>query len=167
MSDYDTSTQSRGPVALPHSNDAGDAGRMPPPPASGPMIEDRTVWLPVKGDVSDRANHFKAAYPGFMFEMWLNYPQRLEADLLNNDPDSDARASRVRSVLKQIVLQHNGWRIRDRETGEAVAVPPPTTDAFWDVIPNELATGMLLLIIDAASKLPNSMIGQRRSSARG
>lgn len=139
---------------------------VPLAPPAGPVIGKRLEWFPRKGDHDDAANTFRAAYPGFHFEMWVNYPQRLETDLMAADDDRDVRADRIRRALKQIVLRHNGWRLAD-DDGAEVVLPPPTTDDFWDLIPNELATAMMLFVLRAASSLPNSMLGPRSSSRRG
>ena len=124
MTDLHDATQPLGAPPLVAPNGAPPAEPVAPvplAPPAGPVIGRRLEWFPRKGDHDDAANNFRAAYPGFHFEMWVNYPQRLETDLLAADEDRDLRADRIRRALKQIVTRHNGWRIAD-EDGDEVAL---------------------------------------------
>lgn len=140
----------------------------PPPAPAGLVIGRKLVWLPKREDHSDAANHFRAAYPGFAFQIWTNY-DRQTSNLFGGEPDETTKESeaRLRRALKRIVLAHNGWQIHDEDVGGPVLLPPPSTDEFWDRIPTDLATAMIIFIGQAATALPNSMSPQRRNSGRG
>ena len=74
-------------------------------------------------------------------------------------PDEDIReaarsgdADRGFAALGQIVLEHNGWCDED-----GVPYPPPGERAFWDAIPTELASVVIVLVQREAQRLPNSL----------
>lgn len=141
----------------------------PSPPAAptGPVIGKRTEWFPKDKDHSEQANNFRAAYPGFAFRLWVNFPQKYAVDLNAGMDDKDENERRMRHALKQIVLEHNGWQIMDDETGETSLLPSPSSDLFWDKIPTELAASIFIVISGVSGDLPFSMIQQRRNSRRG
>lgn len=163
----DTMPLGAAPAPAPNGVPGASVGSAPPAAPAGPVIGKRIEWFPRKNDHDDAANNFRAAYPGFFFQIWVNYPQRLSGDLLANDEDRDLQNDRIRRALKQIVVAHNGWRMPDEATGAEEPLPPPTDDAFWDLIPNELATAMMLFVLRAGAALPNSMLPPRGNSRRG
>ena len=133
--------------------------------AQGPRIPRRELWL----DVPE--------YPGFRAKMWANHPQRLARDLQSKDVE------RIASALSAIVLEHNGWCDEEgdpyppagelREIAESVTEDGPdgapitrTVNRieypFYEAIPTELAVLLIVLINEAATTLPNSLLRTRR-----
>jgi hypothetical protein len=158
-------------AASPAPNGAGGpaAGS---PPATGPApnggaallpVPRRTAWVPEENDDRPEARAFAEAYPGMRVRLWINYPKRLQAEISPAGvEDADERERRAREALKKIVLEHNGWADED-----GAALPPPSDDGFWETIPDELAAGLVLLVLRAPSRLPNSMLAALRGSERG
>lgn len=158
--------EARSPDA-PNGAAAVSVAPSPPPAPAGLRIGRRLEWFPRPGDHDDASDKFREAYPGFQFKLWVNYPQRLALELNPGGEDKDENERRARTALKQIVLEHNSWIIEDEHTGADVLLPSPTTDEFWERIPTEMATAIVLFVIQVPGKLPFSMIDQRRSSRRG
>lgn len=171
MIDYPNETQPLEAAPIAPNGAAADFTHPPPAPA-GPapalVIGRRVQWLPRREDKSDMANHFRAAYPGFQFEAWTNFSREV-GQLLNSDADElkEESEKRFRRAFGRIVLRHNGWHIADEETGQPVLLPSPATDEFWQLIPTELSTAIVQLVMTEASALPNSMSGPRANSRRG
>lgn len=108
-----------------------------------PRVAKRLKWVVLPARDKDGED----AYPGFEMRMWVNYPSVLLDEIRSGVQE------RVRAALLQIVVEHNGWM---DEAGEDF---PPTTDpSFWDIIPTELATVMIVLIQKEATTLPNSLL---------
>lgn len=89
-------------------------------------------------------------YPGFEVQLWVNFPQRLAADMQAGD------TARAVEALGQIVVAHNGWC---DENGEPL--PQPADPAFWDRISNELALVIVSLVSAEAERLPKSLATRR------
>jgi hypothetical protein len=163
-------------AASPASNGAGGpssgSSPVPVPVPAGPtllVVPKRVAWVPDEADDLPECRAFAEAYPGFRFKLWLNYPKPLDRAIRagpKDVPDADERERGTRAALQQVVLEHNGWAMPD-ETGQPVALPPPSTDAFWETIPDELAAGMVLIVMRAPSRLPNSMIASLTASRPG
>lgn len=109
-------------------------------PHTGPRIPKRIDWVDLPQE-----------YAGFRARIWINYPQRLVGEITSGD------TSRMTAALAQIVLEHNGWL-----DDEGQPFPPPTTQAFWEAIPTELAAVLMALINAEASRLPNSLTARPR-----
>lgn len=123
---------------------------------TGPQIKRRETWVELPEE-----------YEGFRFKMWVNAPARVWNELnppANDDSDEDgaAREATAQAALRQIVLEHNGWRDFDGQP-----FPPADDAAFWEAIPTELAACVLMAARVEMGKLPNSMAPQRRRSRRG
>ena len=107
----------------------------PPSPSSGPRIPRRKEWIELPEE-----------YPGFKVLVWTNYPRRLNDELSSGDQD------RMRAALLQIVLEHNNWCGEDGQP-----FPPANEAAFWDVIPDELAASVIVLLTLQVGKLATSL----------
>lgn len=122
----------------------------------GPQIKRREAWV----DLPDE-------YEGFQFKLWVNAPSKLWTDLTassNKDDDAsrnDNEDMRV-AALRQIVLEHNGWRDFDN-----TPFPPASEAEFWEKIPTELAACILVAAQVEMRKLPNSIAPKKRRSRRG
>jgi hypothetical protein len=136
---------------------ADDGGRMGPSqvmtlPAGGVTWGKKTAWMDMPDD-----------YSGMKIRVWVNYPNDFDQEISSRDPD------KLRNIVKQIFLEHNGWVTPDeveaaaRENRTPRPMPQPTTDEFWQLIPNELAGAVLLLLNRETMKLPNSLIQRYRS----
>jgi len=113
----------------------------------GPQIRRREAWVELPEE-----------YAGFKFKVWLNAPSRLWVAIGGADNDEAG----AEGALRQIVLEHNGWRDFDGEV-----YPQPDKSAFWEDIPTELAACILIATQQEMGKLPNSLAPQRRRSKRG
>ena len=120
---------------------------MPEKNAVGPQIQRRESWV----ELPD-------AYAGFRFKIWVNAPSRLWTAV----GQADENEKEAQAALRQIVLEHNGWRDFDGQP-----YPPPGEPAFWDEIPTELLACMLVETQREMGKLPNSLAPTRRRSKRG
>ncbi len=105
----------------------------PLPPPAAPMVRMPRIveWL----DVPE--------YPGFKARCWINPPKRLAADI------NSADEPRVRAVLKEIILEHNGWA---DDTG--VPLPPAQDAGFWDELGGHLMTCLMAAIAQRANQPP-------------
>lgn len=119
----------------------------PAPVSPGLRIPRREVWVDLPEE-----------YPGFRVQFWVNYPRRIAIGLGSGDEAA------VTQALREIVIAHNGWLDE-----EGNPFPSPQTAEFWDQIPNELASSLLILLNDTAGKLPQDLLERMRSarSARG
>lgn len=133
-----------------HTNDARDNVVNLPQVAlenlqrvNGPRVKRKEKWI----DIEDES------YEGFKFRVWVNYPQKIDAQLRDNDEDKVAEA------LSVIVLEHNGW------LDEEGNLYPLTSDPqFWKVISTELVTTMVTLLRLESNRLPNSLIQKWRNT---
>jgi hypothetical protein len=107
---------------------------------SAPRIKRREVWVDLP-----------AEYEGLKARIWVNVPARIWADIGGSEKDA------AKAAARQVVLEHNGWLDFDGEP-----YPPASDDAFWDVIPTELAAVLLTVIQLEMAKLPNSLTPRRR-----
>ena len=98
----------------------------------------RVVWIEM-GDV----------YEGMSFKAWINYPNRLQTQMEEEDAD------RVRDALSQVILAHNGWTDHD---GTAIPQPNGSDPGFWDAISDELLAAMVILMRNEAAKYPTSLL---------
>ena len=117
--------------------------------ASGPRVHRREVWadLPVEAAES---------YPDFRVKLWANFRRSLLDEITSGDND------RVSIALRRIVLEHNGWCDEDGQP-----YPSASDAAFWDAIPTELATLIVIVIQREATRLPNSLLRTSISSNGG
>lgn len=119
---------------------------------AGPQIMRRLDWVDLPPE-----------YPDFKVRLWTNYPNRLWSEITARAPadatEAEAKAveERTLAALKKIVVEHNGWCDFDGDP-----LPEADTDAFWEQIPTELAAVLIVMINQAASKLPNSLTPTRR-----
>jgi hypothetical protein len=131
---------------------AAEAG----PPATGasgqpgPRMPKRTLWV----DLPATTPEGEVAYPGFRVRVWVNFPARI-ADQIKDGTEDDRRAA-----LRQIVLEHNGWC-----DDEGTPFAPADDPAFYNALPQELASLIVVTVIEAMSRFPNSLLATRRSSA--
>jgi hypothetical protein len=103
---------------------------------SGPRLPRREMWLDLPPE-----------YPDFRVKVWVNYPRRLNDELKSGDEQ------RLVGVLRQIMLEHNGWSDAD-----GTPFPPPTTEEFWAAIPNELLAAMVVAWSDELGKVNTSLM---------
>lgn len=108
---------------------------------AGPRVMRREVWVDID----------EAAYPGFKAKLWVNFPRRVIEDVRSGNPDLQLAA------LSQMVVAHNGWVNYDGQQ-----FPPSDEPAFWDVIPDEILTVLIVLVIREAGKL-GALVRQRRT----
>ena len=101
----------------------------------GPRLPRREVWF----DLPDE-------YAGFRVKVWVNYPRRFNGELATGDSE------RIVAVLRQIVLEHNGWLDVD-----GTAFPAASSLEFWDAIPDELAAAVIILMREQVGKLASSL----------
>lgn len=109
----------------------------------GPRIPRREVWMDLPSE-----------YSGFKVKIWSNYPQRIYDQIFDQDLDEAGRVQ----ALRKIVLEHNGWCDE-----EGNPLPAAQDDGFWEALPAELVGVVIMTIQEAASILPNSLSGRRRS----
>lgn len=110
---------------------------------AAPVLQRREQWVDLPQE----------EYPYFKVKLWVNYPQKLNADLNSGDQE------RMAAALGRIVLEHNGWC--DEETRP---YPPASERAFWEAIPDELAAVLLVLVRQESLKLPKSLaLAMRRT----
>jgi hypothetical protein len=117
--------------------------------ASGPRVRRREVWAELPTEAAD-------SYPDFRVKLWANFRRSLLEEITSGDND------RVSVALHQIVLEHNGWCDEDGEP-----YPPASDAAFWDAIPTELASLIIIAIQREATRLPNSLLRTNTSSNGG
>jgi hypothetical protein len=103
---------------------------------TGPRLPRREAWIELPPE-----------YPGFRVKVWVNYPRRL------NDELASGESERIVGVLRQIVLEHNGWSDTD-----GTPFPQANTAAFWDAIPDELAAAVIVLVREQVGKLAGSLV---------
>lgn len=121
-------------------------------PAGGVSWGKKTTWMELPGE-----------YAGMKVQVWVNYPSDFDTQIGSRDNDN------IRNACKRIFLAHNSWvspeeaEAAAREGRPPVPLSPPTTDEFWEQIPNELAASMLLLLNRETLKLPKSLLNQDRS----
>lgn len=101
------------------------------PTGSGPRIPHIVEWL----DVPE--------YPGFRARCWINPTRRLAGELNSGD------VARVRAVLRELVLEHNGWC-----DDEGHPLPPAQEDGFWDELGVHLLGCLIAAIAERASRNP-------------
>ena len=106
----------------------------------GPQIQRREAWVDLPEE-----------YAGFKVKIWVNAPNTLWDDTKSTDE------TKVAAAVKRIFLEHNGWRDYEGNT-----YPSPTEDDFWQQIPTELATVMIVVAQKEAATLPNSMLPKRQ-----
>jgi hypothetical protein len=104
--------------------------------AAGPRLPRREEWLDLPEE----------AYPGFRIKVWVNYPHRLTSELRSGEQE------RVMGALRQMVLEHNGWCDYD-----GAPLPPAASGEFWELVPDELAGAVLVLLQAQAGKLAFSL----------
>jgi hypothetical protein len=107
------------------------------PPADGPRLPVRTRWV----DVPE--------YPGFRVRLRSNFAQATAIEMASGDQE------RMAAALAEVVLEHNGWRDE-----HGAPYPPAADPAFWtgsSSIPTELAGLLIALVVEEASRLPNSL----------
>jgi hypothetical protein len=125
-------------------------------PTGGVSWGKKTSWI----DMPDE-------YAGMKIRIWVNYPADFDVQIQSRNNDI------IRATLKQIFLEHNGWTDPEEVAKAAaegrtpVPLPPPTTDEFWNGIPNELAGALMLLVNRETLKLPNLLLKQNRSLMSG
>lgn len=71
--------------------------------------------------------------------------------------DRKAAEDRRIDALGRIVVEHNGWL-----DDEGKPYPPASDPTFWEVIPDELAAAILVIIRQENSRLPSQMIRSGR-----
>jgi hypothetical protein len=101
-----------------------------PPGPRAPRIED-TIDLDGYG------------YPGHQVRVWLNFPQKLFAQMQSGTQEAMVAA------LSRIVLAHNGWLDED-----GVPYPPPSDPAFWEAVPTHQAVALLRAIVTRVTQAP-------------
>lgn len=120
-----------------------------PETASGPRMVRRERWM----DLPDQET-----YPGFKALVWTNHPARLWAVVTGGKSNAE-----MGPALAQIVREHNGWCEPD-----GTPFPPISDPSFWDVIPDELARQIFLLVLESyRAPLPNSPSATSPSSGSG
>lgn len=125
-------------------------------PTGGVTWGKKTAWM----DMPDE-------YAGMKIRVWVNYPNDFDAQIGSRDNKI------IRETVKQIFIEHNGWITPEeyekaqRENRAPVPLPPPTTDEFWELIPNDLAGAMLLLLNRETLKLPKSLMEQNKALMSG
>jgi hypothetical protein len=107
---------------------------------SGPRLPRREAWIELPPE-----------YPDFRVKVWVNYPRRFNDEIRSGDQQ------RTTEVLRQVVLEHNGWSDVD-----GTPFPAPTTAEFWDAIPDELLLVVVNLLVQEMGKLGTSI--QTRSA---
>lgn len=103
------------------------------------QIPRREVWIDLPEE-----------YAGLRVKVWVNFPRALLLELQSSDND------RLAAALGKIVLEHNDWADSD-----GVALPEPANAAFWQLIPDELAGVILVLLNQELGRLPNSLRAMR------
>lgn len=139
-------------------NDDGQQPRTPTPsivkhlPGGGVTWGKKMAWLDMPEE-----------YAGMQVRVWVNYPNAFDQDIQSRDNEV------MRSALKQIFSEHNGWVTPEeieraaREGRSPIPMPQPNTDDFWGQAPNELVGAMILLLNRETVKFPNSLMQSRRS----
>jgi len=97
-----------------------------------------TQWLDLPGE-----------YDGLKFLAWINCPNRMLREFQSGDDE------RIRAVLTKIILSHNGWA-----DDEGEPFPSPTTAAFWQDIPTELAALTIRVFTEAVNARPQSLLAK-------
>ncbi len=116
---------------------------------NGPRVHRREVWADLPAEAAE-------SYPDFRVKLWANFRRSLLDEITSGDND------RVSVALRRIVLEHNGWCDEDGES-----YPPASDAAFWDAIPTELASLIVIVIQREATRLPNSLLRMSISSNGG
>ncbi|NJN53281.1 MAG: hypothetical protein HC804_00110 [Anaerolineae bacterium] len=112
----------------------------------GPRVQRREKWIELPGD-----------YAGFQFKVWVNAPTKLWTMIGKLATDEAENSSEGMEGLKQIILEHNGWRDFDDNP-----YPPASETAFWEEIPTELAGCIIIATQTEMGKLPNSLAPKKR-----
>jgi hypothetical protein len=107
----------------------------PAEPGAGPRAPRREVEVAIDG------------YEGFTAWIWANYPRRI-LTALRATTDEQA----LFALLRQLVIEHNGWRDADGEP-----YPPADDPAFYDAVPYELAVLLVHAINAAPGVYPQSL----------
>lgn len=130
---------------------------LPPPlvkhlPGGGVSWGKKLVWM-----------EMPEGYEGMKVRVWVNYPNKFDTDIQSRDNEV------MRSALKLIFLEHNGWvtpeelELAEVQGRTPIPLASPTEDQFWFDAPNELVGAMILLLNRETVKLPNSMMARNRS----
>lgn len=137
----------------PHPTGNGSPANVSPQQVEmAPKWGKRVSWL----DLPETAD---SPYKGLKIRVWTNYPNKLDQDMANRQDQQLAR-----DAMKKIFLEHNNWPDPD---DEEKVLAPPTTDEFWEKIPNDLAGALIVVLQTEATRYPNSLMPNRNNSRRG
>lgn len=113
--------------------------------SSGPRVQRREVWVDLPPE-----------YEGFKFRMWVNAPALVWNEIWSGDND------RIEAGLRKIVLEHNTWCDFDGHP-----YPPVSDTLFWELVPTELVSCIIVTAQTEIGRLPNSLAPKRRKSKSG
>jgi hypothetical protein len=120
-----------------------------PDPVAGPRMPKRTLWV----DLPETTPDGDVAYPGFKVRVWVNFPARFAEQLKTGTEEEKA------GVLRRIIVEHNGWC-----DDEGHPFPAADDPAFYQELPQELASLILYSIVEAMNRFPNSLLRMRAPS---
>lgn len=118
---------------------------------SGVSWGKKCAWMDMPGE-----------YAGMKVYVWVNYPNDFDTQISSRDN------TLIRDACKRIFIEHNGWtspeevEAASRENRNPVPLSQPTTDEFWEQIPNELAGALILLLNRETMKLPKLLMEKNR-----
>lgn len=125
-------------------------------PTGGVTWGKKSAWMEMPGE-----------YAGMKIRVWVNYPNDFDSQIGSRDQKI------IRDAVKQIFLEHNGWVTPEEyekaqsEGRSPVPMQQPTTDEFWELIPNDLAGALLLLLNRETLKLPKSLMEESKTWMNG
>lgn len=91
-------------------------------------------------------------YPGFRVKFWRTFPHSLMTQVQTGTREKQVDA------LTHIFLEHNGWAGED-----GAELPSPGDPAFWDLIPDELQSCLVVLLVQEVQKLPSSLVRNNKT----
>lgn len=114
-----------------------------PPGAPAPAMSSPASPGPRAPRIEDTIDLEPYGYPNHLAKVWLNFPQKLFAQMQSGNQEAMAAA------LSRIVLAHNGWLDEDD-----APYPPPTDPAFWEALPTHQAVALLRAIVARVTSSP-------------
>jgi hypothetical protein len=162
---------------IPNGTGSSSATSQPVQAAEGPnlgmLVPDRIEWVKMPGTYGQA---------GWEVRMWVNFRRKYSDQLGSNDTET------IRKALGKIIQRHNGWvyeheiqeQARDEhgelmfeedqtpimvDTGrtEVREYPPTSSPEFWELIPDELLSSIIVVIHQKTQELPNSLMTRRRN----
>lgn len=123
----------------------------PSPAAPAPAMQEKTSPGPRAPRIEDVVDLEPYGYPGHQARVWLNFPQRLFAQMQSGNQEAAA-------ALSRIVLAHNDWLDED-----GAPYPPPSEPAFWEALPTHQVVALLRAIVARVTAAPLAAVTRPRS----